>query len=174
MSKAGSGQKQPSNESANKLKVLEWVDRLSMHFNAPQEEDQINIFVHALRNCTPFQLDEAFDRCLNECQFMPKLADIHGRMPEQKYAPENPGRFIQKKPILDLIRPIAEEISVEIAGREYWDLDPISDAKLIEKVFHEANTVRYIRMGCEGKWLKPSGKQIEIAARNKFTDWANI
>lgn len=154
MNKDGNEQRQLSKESATKLKVLECVDRLSTHFNAPQEEDQINIFVHALRDCTPYQIEESFDRCLNECQFMPKLADVHQRMPEQRYPAENPGRFVvHEPPILDVIRPIAEEICKGMTGREYRELDTIKDAKRIEEVFAEANRERYRRMGIDpDKW----------------------
>lgn len=63
--------------------VLSWIDRLSTHFNQPQDEEQIKIFLHALRVNTVWQVNKAFERCLNECQFMPKLADVHQRMPEQ-------------------------------------------------------------------------------------------
>lgn len=137
-----------SNESANES-ILRWLSRLSKHFNVELSDDQIEIFAHALRNNTRYQIDEAFNRCLNECQFMPKLADVHARMPEQKYPPENPGRFVQQEPILNLIRPIAEEICKGMTGREYHDLDTVKDAKQIEEVFAEANRTRYRRMGID-------------------------
>ena len=53
--------------------VLSWIDRLSTHFNQPQDEEQIKIFLHAFRVNTVWQVNKAFERCLNECQFMPKL-----------------------------------------------------------------------------------------------------
>jgi hypothetical protein len=171
MSEHGKSRGERQNDSALKLKILEWIDRLSTHFNSPQDEEQIKIFLHALRNNTVYQVHLGFERCLNECQFMPKLADVHARMPEQRYATENPGRFFQKKPLLDIIRPIAEEICMEVCGCEYLDLQ---DAKQIEFLFKEANTIRYLRMGVGGKWLKPTERQLAIAARKPFTDWANI
>jgi hypothetical protein len=127
-----------SNESASDS-VLKWLQKLSRHFNAELSEDQLEIFTHALRNNTRYQIDEAFDRCLNECQFMPKLADVHQRMPEPKYAPENPGRFVLNgPPIIDLVRDVAREL--------YPNLDSLEGSELHE-AFAIANRERYRRMG---------------------------
>lgn len=141
--------KQPSKDSELKLLILEWIDKLSTHFKSPQDEGEIKIFLHALQNCTTYQVEQAFERCLNECTFMPKLAEVHKRMPEQRYPAENPGRFVQQEPILDVIRPIAREICVRLTGREYDDLDTIRDRQLIHDVFAEANRERYRRMGID-------------------------
>lgn len=123
------------------------MDQLSTHFGQPQDEEQIKIFLHALRNCTVYQVEQAFDRCLNECQFMPKLADVHARMPEQKYPPENPGKFVVNGPsVLALNGAIAREICKGMTGREYDELDTVKDEKLILEVFTAANRERYRRM----------------------------
>jgi hypothetical protein len=96
-----------------------------MHFGATQDEDQIKIFVHALRSNTIYQIDQAFERCLNECQFMPRLADVHQRMPEQKWAPENPAAFVLNgSPTLDLVREVAREMFPnykQLEGKELHD-----------------------------------------------------
>jgi len=130
--------------------ILEWLKKLSRHFSVELSEDQLEIFTHALRNCTTYQVAQGFERCLNECQFMPKLADFHQRMPEQRFPPENPGRFVQQKPLLDIVRPIAREISVRMTGKEY---DELEDHKVIHEVFAEATRERFRRMGIVAKWL---------------------
>lgn len=88
---------------------------------------------------------------------MPKLADVHQRMPEQKHPPENPGRFVLNGlPILDLVRPIAVEICKEYCGKEYLELDTFSDARLIQNVFAAASRIRYARMGIDtSRWGDP-------------------
>lgn len=102
-----------SNESNSDL-ILKWLSRLSRHFGTELSEDQLEIFYTALKSSSAYQLNEAFNRCLNECEFMPKLAQVHDRMPEQRYQEENPGRFVLNgPPTLDLIRPIAREICLE-------------------------------------------------------------
>jgi hypothetical protein len=78
-----SPKKQPR-DSALKLKIIEWIEKLSLHFNSPQDEEQIGIFTRALERNTFRQIDAAFERCLNECMFMPKLADVHQRMPARE------------------------------------------------------------------------------------------
>src|SRR5260221_11385858 len=111
--------KKQQDDSASKLAVIDQVEKLAAHFKSPQDDGQIKIFVDALQNCTVYQIDTAFERCLNECEFMPKLVDVHKRMPEQRYPPENPARFVQQEPILDVIRPIAREICKSMTSREY-------------------------------------------------------
>lgn len=107
------------------------MDKLGTHFNQPQDEEQIKIFLHALRNCTAYQVDHAFERCMNECEFMPKLADVHKRMPEQRHAPENPAAFVKNGPdTLELIRPFARELCPG-----YDQLDPVRDSKKIHDTF---------------------------------------
>src|SRR5882757_1432775 len=93
MSKKEQSQNRPLRES-----VLRWMDKLGTHFNQPQDEEQINIFLHALRNCTAYQVDHAFERCMNECEFMPKLADVHKRMSDQRYPAENPAAYVLNGP----------------------------------------------------------------------------
>lgn len=128
--------------------MLGWVDKLSAHFGAVQDEEQVKIFLHALRNSTPYQVDVAFDRCLNECQFMPKLADIHQRMPQEKWAPENPAAFVKNGPdTLELVRAVAREL--------FPNLDSLS-GKELQQAFFVANRVRYERMGIDcSKWGRP-------------------
>lgn len=135
--------KQQQTDSASKLAVIDQVERLAQHFKSPQDEGQIKIFVDALQSKTVYQIETAFDRCLNECEFMPKLVNVRERMPEQRYPPENPGKFVvQGRPILDEIREIVLELYPK-----YWDLDPIEDKQHIHDLFAQANRERYRRMG---------------------------
>jgi hypothetical protein len=149
-----------------KLKIVEWIDRLSTHFNAPQEDEQIKIFLHALRNNTTYQLDIAFDRCLNECQFMPKLSEVHQRIPGERQPRGNSGGFVLNgPPTLDLIRPIVEEICKDVTGREYSSLNALvpGDARLIHDLFFQAGRIRYTRMGINTKkWPRLESLEAKI------------
>jgi hypothetical protein len=139
-------QKKQSQESLLNRKIVEWIDKLSTHFASPQDEEQINIFLHALRMCTIYQVEQAFTRCLNECTFMPRLADVHQRMPEQRYPPSNPGLFTQSRPILEELRPLAREVCKEVTGRDYDTLDGRDDERLIHDIFAEAQRRRLREM----------------------------
>lgn len=148
MSRKDNSPNRPLNEC-----VLGWIEKLSAHFNQPQDEDQVKIFLNALRNSTIYQVDVAFERCLNECQFMPKLADVHARMPEQKNKPENPAAFrIYFPPMVDLIRPICREIHAE-----YDKLDVLTKdgATAIKDINAQAMQLYYKRKGIDtSKWGK--------------------
>jgi hypothetical protein len=138
--------------------VLSWVGKLASHFGVGLEEDQVKIFTHALRNNTTYQVDIAFDRCLNECQFMPRLADVHQRMPEMRWPPENPGAFVLNgRPILDLVREVAREIEPN-----YDKLD-VDTPQGQDDIFHtcfRANRLRYERMGIDcSKWDKQPARR---------------
>jgi hypothetical protein len=136
MSKQEGKQKKQSSELNDK--IIEWIEKLSIHFNQPQDEEQIKIFLHALRRNTPYQIEEAFDRCLSECEFMPRLADVHKRMPEQRWPPENPGAFVLSgPPTMELVREIAREMFPSYDQLEGKDLHDAAAA---------ANKERYRRM----------------------------
>jgi hypothetical protein len=136
--------------------VVRWIEQLAAHFDHELGEEQIEVFLEALVRDSDYQINEAFTRCLNECIFMPKLAEVHQKMPERKYPSTANGAFVEVgPPILDLVRPIAREICVRFCGREYDDLDTIKDAKLIMVVFRKANVIRYLRMGINPeKWIQ--------------------
>ena len=106
------------------------------------------MFTHALRNNTTYQVEIGFERCLNECEFMPRLADLHKRMPEERWAPENPAAFLKNGPdTLELVRAVAREI--------YPNLDSMSGRELRD-AFFVANRLRYERMGIDcSHWGKP-------------------
>ena len=77
----------PSNDSNRDL-ILGWLSRLSKHFGVELDEGQLEIFLHALRANSKHQINTAFGRCLNECNFMPKLAELHQRMPDEAFGTE--------------------------------------------------------------------------------------
>src|SRR5256885_15483769 len=147
--------------------IEEWLAKLATHFGAELGEEQISIFTHALRNNTAYQIDEAFDRCLNECEFMPKLADVHKRMPEQQYPRENSGKFVLGgRPILDLVRPIAKEICKEMTDRDYDSLNAmiLEETSMLFNVCAAANRLRYERMGINtSKW----GALLQMNVKNE-------
>jgi hypothetical protein len=157
--------------------------KLARHFQRQLDEAAQLTYMEHLRDIPLNKLELACDSAIKKLKKMPLVADLRELANEKSEdalyrGSEEPERlnYIAKKPILDIIRPIAREISVELTGREYDSLDANDpeDNKLIRYVFFEANTIRYIRMGRCGKWLKPTQKQQEIADRRTFTDWANI
>lgn len=79
--------------ASNSDLILGWLSRLGKHFGTELTEDQIGIFLHALRDNSPRQINTAFGRCLNECSFMPKLAELHQRMPDEQQNTE----YVSKK-----------------------------------------------------------------------------
>lgn len=156
----------PQSSESNKSLILEWLGRLSKHFGTELDEGQIEIFLHALQKCSPYQVTTAFEACLNECEFMPRLAQIHERMPEQRNPPGT-GEFVtHAPPLLDVVRPIAEEICKEFTGMEFNDLDAFKYPKLRHDLFGAANRLRYERMGIDtSKWGPPEFLDPKIIAR---------
>ena len=71
--------KQPS-ESWNL--VAKWVTLLGAHFRVELSEQEIRIYCESLQNENPDCLKRSMMRCLNECEFMPKLKMIRDRLPE--------------------------------------------------------------------------------------------
>lgn len=64
--------------------ALKWVTLLAAHFRIEMSEPEIRIYCDSLESRDPGCLSKAMQRCLNECEFMPKLKDINDRMPEPK------------------------------------------------------------------------------------------
>jgi hypothetical protein len=138
----------PSKGSGKDSLILNWLSTLGKHFKTELSEDEINIFLKALQNSTSYQLDKAFDTCLNNCLFMPKLAEVHKRMPEQKWPPENPGKFVLNgPPTLDLIRPFVTPLP-----------DSASDQEIME-AWAEGTRRRYKAIGVDPeKWKGLPGR----------------
>ena len=146
---------------------MKWLQKLAKHFNTELDEDQLAIYTKALAQHSSYQIEEGFNRCLNECSFMPKLAEFFHRMPEQRYPPGTYRESTTKEPnVLDLNRPIAEEICPKVYGCGYWDLDmdrPGDSAK-IRNIFAMANLIRYLRTIGEQQWMD----QRDIEAVRRF------
>jgi len=139
--------KKPQQESSLVTTVTEWVTKLAAHFNQPQDDDQLEIFIHALRNNSLYQIRTAFDRCLNECEFMPRLAQVHAKMPADREPPGACGYVIRLRPLLELNTEIAIQIATTIIGKNYDELtDSPEDDKLRFKLFFHANHARYEMM----------------------------
>lgn len=149
MNKEDAKHGKPSNESSTVRKILEWVGRLSTHFSSPQDEEQIRIFVKNLEKCSIYQIETGFERCLNECEFMPRLKQFHERMPEER---EKPGVVTYKLvgiPFPELIRPFAQEVSVSLTGIEFEKIDPVERCRLRSDVVATANRLRQWRNGVD-------------------------
>jgi hypothetical protein len=121
-----------------------WIEKLAKHFTAELDEVQIELYADQLRNFTIHQLDTAFTRCLNECEFMPRLRDVRDRMPEDRY-PADRRPFLQQKPITEIVRPYAEKIAQQLFGKRLDELD----AKQTTLAFFHGNRARYKEMGIE-------------------------
>lgn len=128
--------------------IVDWVAKLAAHFHQDQTVEQYEIFLEQLVGFTDWQIDQALGRCLNECTFLPRLAEIRQRIPEAR-EPSRPMQIMRSgQNVLEMNRIIAREISVSVCGSEYDSLDPFSKdgADLIVKVVAEAQRER-IRRG---------------------------
>lgn len=67
-------------------------------------EPEFRIYCDSLESRDPKCLSIAMQRCLNECEFMPKLKDINDRMPEPRKAVKD--SFI---PVSDHFEPYFED-----------------------------------------------------------------
>jgi len=78
---------------------------------------------------------------MNECEFMPKLADVHKRMSDQRYPAENPAAYVLNgPPIQDLVRPFAEEASLRLFGKSAQHLEGIQ----LMQAWAEGNRIRLL------------------------------
>lgn len=58
-----------------------------MHFRTEVSDADYEIYKIGLKDINdPYRIDEAFYRCLRECEFMPKLKDIFDRLPDRREA----------------------------------------------------------------------------------------
>ncbi len=147
---------------------------LSNHFGVQLDETTQLTYLEKLRDLPIVKIKIACDSAIKTLKKMPLVAHLRELANEKGtdaiYGLDKPEakNFHTQKPVLDCIHPIAREISKELVGRDYDDLDPHNpqDNLLVRQVFSEANTIRYIRMGMCGKWLEPTPWQSKVAARN--------
>jgi len=136
--------------------ILQWIDRFSTHFNSPQDEEQIEIFLNALSKYSVYQIETACDRVMKECEFMPRIATISMRIPQERFPAHALPYKLNNRPILDEIRDVAVNISEMVVGRKYASLDSIDDCLLIAKVMSTATRLRYEQMGVDWSgWYDP-------------------
>jgi len=69
--------------------ITGWLILCATHFRVDLNDAEIAIYQHALRGIEPGRLDTAFQRCLRECEFMPKLVDVCNRLPEAQEPPQH-------------------------------------------------------------------------------------
>ncbi len=99
--------------------VFKWVQLLAAHFRTDLSEADISVYCEELQSENPDKLEIALRRCLHECnEFMPKLADIHERMPESLWTAggkssetEADGTFI---PVSDHLEPFTEKYDLRV------------------------------------------------------------
>lgn len=103
--------------------VFKWVQLLAAHFRTDLSEADISVYCEELQNENPDKLEIALRRCLHECkEFMPKLADIHERIPESLWTAggkssetQADGSFI---PVSDHLEPFTEKYDLKIYVNE--------------------------------------------------------
>jgi len=105
----------PSNSGSEEA-ILKWVTLLDVHFKRKEALSlpEKKIYISALRKFSVERLDPAFQRCMHECQFMPKIAEIESRMPEEYHgtAPTNIGAdFV---PVKDWYEPHLETHNLRV------------------------------------------------------------
>jgi len=75
-------------------------------------------------------------------------------MPEERF-PEGHREYISQKPILDVIRPFADEVSRQRLKCPLEALRTVEDAEKIRQAYYHGNRLRYERMGLDmRKWPK--------------------
>lgn len=107
--------------------IFRWVTILSLHYKADLSKEEVKIYIDALRGYDAKRLDEAFYRCRNECEYMPRIADVVKRMPEpeQYGSGADYGVFV---PASDHLEPFSDTHNLRV----------YVDAKGFKKVKYEA------------------------------------
>lgn len=86
-------------------------------------EPELRIYCDSLESKDPICVAKAMQQCLNECEFMPKLKDIHDRMPE----PRKPVAVNGFVPVSDHFEPENDEyhwhVWVNAAGQRRVKLE---------------------------------------------------
>lgn len=77
--------KRRSNASYKNL-ITKWLQKLALNYRVEIFDEEIDFFLDNLVTWTNFQIDIAFDRCMTECLFFPKLKEVLERMPEDRAA----------------------------------------------------------------------------------------
>jgi hypothetical protein len=166
-----------------------WVDKFAKHFDVVLGEEQAEIYIDVLSRYSEYQISTGCTRCLTECMFMPRAAEILQRMPEDRQHQDYKG-FLQLLPLVDQPRvpginsEIAREISPALCGRNFAELKMETDARLVAQMCHCANLVRYFRMGRDPEiWhgkdhqfvgIETSWAQLKALAASKQRTWYEL
>ena len=150
--------------------IAQWCEKLAAHFNVELSDLQIEVFLEELTSFSDFQINQGFERCLNECTFMPKLREIRERIPERREASTATGAYVPTgPPIADLNRPIAEKLCILLHNRRYSSLDTVKESKLIHELFRQANILRYIQNGVDvSRWVSEDDARELRALSERF------
>lgn len=73
--------KRRSSESYKKL-ITQNLTKLATNYRVELFKEEIDFFLDKLVSWTDYQIQTAFDGCLKECLFFPKLKEVLERMPE--------------------------------------------------------------------------------------------
>lgn len=78
--------------------VIRQLTACSLHFRTELDDAQIEIYLGGLRDCESWRTAKAFERCMKECEFMPKLRDLFDKMPEagQQRKPFDFGKILKE------------------------------------------------------------------------------
>ena len=68
--------------------MVKWVTLLSEHFQTEMSDLGFETYLLGLARLTPVEVQAACQRCLAECHYMPRVADILDRVPERESLPD--------------------------------------------------------------------------------------
>jgi len=129
--------------------VEKWLRKLSAHFHVELTVEQIEVFLDELVANSDYQIQTAFERCLNECMFMPKLREVHDKIPEDR-EPQKIWKPQVSTPTLELVRPYARVAAQQLYGME---LEQIEVGPRLMKCFFFGSRARAHHMGIDtSKW----------------------
>ena len=63
--------------------ILIWLAKLAAYYDRQISDEDYEIYIRGLSPISDERLAVAFERCLKECEFMPKLAEICRRLPDE-------------------------------------------------------------------------------------------
>lgn len=117
---------------------------LERHFRRSLDELEKQIYIDALRDLRPEQIERITKKALKTLKRMPLVADLLEFANERSEAPPPDSRpnSYPLPPLLEEIREIEREICREMFGKGYLEL---SDKELLECAA-EAGKIRYQRM----------------------------
>ncbi len=129
---------------------------LSNHFGVQLDETTQLTYLEKLRDLPIVKIKIACDSAIKTLKKMPLVAHLRELANEKGtdaiYGLDKPEakNFQTQKPIFDCIRPIAREISKELVGRDYDDLDPHNSQDNLLLVVEYMCGLRAATLDCHG------------------------